>query len=116
MDITDYFTTWISVYTIVYIFIKKYIPHWMSPFPNVIFISICQAFIVIIGLLNNKSINNYIIPIIGKLIILYLAFTYMKIDLSYKTLIFNIMLFILYLIFANNKKLDVYELYNNLTK
>lgn len=116
MEITDYFTTWITVYTIVYIFIKKYIPYWMSPFPNVIFISICQAFIIIIGLLNNKSIYNYIIPIIGKLTILYIAFTFMKIDLSLKTLIFNIILFISYLIFTNNKKFDAYELYNDLTK
>ena len=105
---------------------NKYIPYWINPYPTIIFGSIAQAILTTLSIINKLPIYFIIGVIIWKLTILLITIKYIKKDFTSKTILFNLIIFLLYLyvLAYNNKNIfDIYTIvisdktyFNNLIK
>lgn len=110
----ELYSYWITVYFIIYLFIIKYnidVPSWINPYPTIMFMLITQTFITGVSIYNNLPLYFIIGVVIWKLIILHLTLRYIKKDFTLKTVIFNLILLILYLVILKINNKNVFSIY-----
>lgn len=114
IKVYELYSYWITIYFIIFIIIRKYIkiPYWTNPYPTIIYGTIGQILLTILSIINDLPAFFIISIFLWKLSILHYTIKYIKADFSLKTLLFNFIIFIIYLIILNKNNTDIYKVYN----
>lgn len=114
IKVYELYSYWITVYFIIFIILKKYIelPYWISPYPTVIFGSIGQLILTIMSIIKDLPSFFIIGVFIWKLSILHFTLKYINQDYTPKTLLFNFVIFIIYLIILVKNNTNIFKIYN----
>lgn len=113
----ELYSYWITLYFILYLILIKNninLPEWTNPFPTIICGTFIQLILTIISIRNNLPLYFIIGVIIWKLIILYLTIMYIKKDYSIKTVLFNLILLVVYLFVLKLNNQNVFSIYNTI--
>lgn len=118
IKVYELYSYWITIYFILFLIIKKYIelPYWISPYPTIIFGSIGQLVLTILSIINNLPFLFIIGVFLWKLSILHITLKYINRDYTPKTLLFNIFVFIIYLIILEKNNTNIIKVYNTVIK
>jgi hypothetical protein len=118
IKVYELYSYWITIYFILFLVIKKYIelPYWISPYPTIIFGSIGQLILTILSIINNLPFFFIIGVMLWKLSILYITLKYINRDYRPKTLLFNILIFIIYLIILAKNNTNIFKVYKIVIK
>lgn len=114
IKVYELYSYWITIYFIVFIIIRKYIklPYWVNPYPTIIFGTIGQVILTILSIINDLPALFIICVFLWKLSILHYTLKYINRDFTIKTLLFNITIFITYLIILAKKNTNIFKVYN----
>lgn len=114
IKVYELYSYWITIYFLIFLVLKKYIelPYWISPYPTIIFGSIGQLILTIMSITNDIPAFFIIGVFIWKLSILHFTLKYIKQDYMPKTLLFNFVIFIIYLILLAKNNTNIFKVYN----
>ena len=111
----ELYSYWITLYLVAYLLLQKIcinVPNWTNPYSTVIIGTIAQVVLTVLSILNSLPAYFIIGVVIWKSILLYITLKYVEKDFTLKTLLFNLSIFIVYMIilYRNNKNIiSVYK-------
>ena len=108
IKMVDLYSYWMTAHFILYKLFENRIPSWMSPFPALFIGFFIQLYIFYRGR-NTLKLSFIIAVLIWKLSML--IFT--KITFDIKAILFNLLIFGIYLVFISKKGISLKDLYTN---
>ncbi len=114
----ELYSYWITLYFILYfILIRNNIslPDWINPYPTIMFGTFIQFILTIISIQNDLPFYFIIGVVVWKLIILHFTINYIKKDYSIRTVLFNLILLVIYLFVLRLNNRNVFSIYKTVT-
>ena len=107
--IIDLYSWWATLWFILYILFNTYLPYWINPFPTLFCLFFVQIAITLYSYYYTETAKSILI---GFMIWKYIMVIFVPATTNIKTIIFNIFIFLLYMLllfYTNKNPIHIYK-------